>query len=36
MIDGAATVKRTGKLDAVSQPLGDVYTLARVPGGLTS
>ncbi|TCT19511.1 hypothetical protein [Thiobaca trueperi] len=34
MIDGAATVKRTGKLDAVSQPLGDVHTLARVPGGL--
>jgi hypothetical protein len=32
--DGAAAVKRSGKLDAVSGLFGDVYALAKTRGGL--
>jgi hypothetical protein len=33
VLDGAATVKRTGQLDAVSDLFGNVYTLTKTRGG---
>ncbi|WP_295441882.1 hypothetical protein [uncultured Thiodictyon sp.] len=33
VLDGAAAVKRSGKLDAVSDLFGNVYTLAKTRGG---
>lgn len=35
IVDGARSVKQTGRLDALNQLFGDLYQLARTRGGLT-